>query len=133
MSVFIEYVSKLLFVDGLYGTLSSNGYFSCYFKTCPFSLKMSMQQVNSQNDAVDIERVLFGFHNHEQTEMSKTDMRREMKPKTESLAAFSSGEEALQFHRECEMWKQEALSFSKKKRARLLDVEAVKVYTLLHP
>ena len=132
MSAPIEYVSKLPFVDGLYGKMSSNGYFSCYFKTCPFSLKMVMQQVNDQKVAVDIERVLFGFHNHQITRMSKTDMKREMQRKAESLAAFSTGEEALQFHRDCEKWKQVALSFSKKKRERLLDVEAVKIYALNH-
>ena len=56
-----------------------------------------------------------------------------MKRKTESLAAFATSEEALQFHAECERWKEQALSFSKTTRARLLDVEAVKIYALNHP
>ena len=56
-----------------------------------------------------------------------------MKNKTQSLASFSPGEEALQFHEQCEMWKRVAISFSKKARARLLDVEAVKIYALNHP
>ena len=70
MTVRIEYVSGRLFVNGLWGTMSSNGYFSCHHRTCPFSLKMVTQQVNEHNVAVDIERVLFGFHNHEETHKS---------------------------------------------------------------
>ena len=132
MSGHIEYVSGRLFVDGLWGMMSSNGYFSCYCPTCPFSLKMVTEQVNGHKVAVGIESVLFGFHNHEETRKSKTDIKREMKSKSESLTAFSTGAEALQFHRECEAWKKLALSFSKKTRAGLLDIEAVKIYALNH-
>ena len=101
MTVRIEYVSGRLFVDGLWGTMSSNGYFSCFYKTCPFSLKMATQLVNDKKVAVDIESVLFGFHNHEETQKSKTDVRREMKRKSETLTAFSTRTEALQFQEEC--------------------------------
>ena len=133
MSCCIEYVSGCLFVNGIWGTMASKGYFSCKFETCPFSLKMVTEKVDSQTVAVGVERILFGFHNHEKTEKSKTDSKREMTQKLESLTAFSSGEEALQFVRQLEKWEQEALSFSKAKRERLLDLEAVKIYALTHP
>ena len=57
--------------------MSSNGYFSCKFDTCPFSIKMVTEKVNSQTVAVGVERILFGFHNHEKTEKTKTDIKRD--------------------------------------------------------
>ena len=74
MSSVVEYVSRQLFIDGVWGTVSSNGYFSCHHDSCPFSLKVTFEPLNDKTRVVvGVESVLFGFHNHETTEKTKSN------------------------------------------------------------
>mgnify|MGYP004636557411 CR=1 FL=1 len=132
MSSVIEYVSGRLFIDGVWGNPSSNGYFACHHKSCPFSLKVIQEKVGDQKVVVGVKEVLFGYHNHEATDLNKTKVRSAMKLALDAATLYPKTPEAIQFKADCDEWLQKALQTSQEVRDRLIDIESVKVYIMTH-
>ena len=126
----VEYVSGRLFIDGVWGVLSC-GYFNCRCPSCPFSLKVVVENVDDKNYASGVERVVFRHHYHD-AETTKVDARREIQDVLASLGDTPTPEQAALLEK-CEASRQDALALSEKERKRLLDLEAVRLYALKHP
>ena len=132
MSFLIEYVSGRLFINGVWGTVTTNGYFSCHHPSCPFSLKVVQERLNDLRVVVGVESVLFEHHNHDPTIKSKIKARNVMKQALEVVSLLPDDPGSVKFKAECEAWLQMAQKTSQEERDHLIDLEAVKIYALLH-
>ena len=133
MSFVVEYVSGRLFIDGIWGSTSTNGYFSCHHPSCPFSLKVVQKPLNDIRVVVGVESVLFGFHNHEATDKSKAKVKAEMKMALDVVSLYPKNPESVTFKAKCDEWLETALKDSQAERDRLIDLEAVRIYAIEHP
>ena len=69
----LERVDGRWFVGGCLGIVSSNGYFYCHEKTCPFSVKLRMCVENGKKVLTAVEKLVFPLHCHERTDFSKPE------------------------------------------------------------
>ena len=81
---------------------------------------------------VDIERVVFEYHYHEDDGKSSTQAKREMKETLERLGSNPYCQESVEYMNMLDIWLQRALTTSSSERKRLRDIENVKVYSLKH-
>ena len=103
-----EYVSGRLFIDGVMGTVINKGYFYCHHRSCPFSLKVVLEKVGSENVVVGVESVLFGFHNHEETKKKRVQVEQDMKLALDVASLDPDLPECLAFKASCDEWLQVA-------------------------
>ena len=127
----IENVSGRWFVDGIWGILSSNCYFSCADPKCPFSLKVSTVKADGAKKIVGVERTVFEYHYHEDDGKSRTQAKREIK-RTISQVSKLPYSQSVDFSDLLDLWLQRALTMSSSERKRLRDIEKVKVYAMRH-
>ena len=132
MEYHIENVSGRWFVDGIWGVLSTNGYFSCAHPNCPFSLKAVVVKDAGMTNIVGIERVVFEHHYHEDDGKSRTQAKREMKETIDRLEGKPRSQESVEYSDKLDGWLQRALIMSSTERKRLRDIEKVKPYSLKH-
>ena len=108
MSSIVEYVSGRLFIDGVMGTVIKNGYFYCHHRSCPFSLKVNLEQVNGMTIVVGVESVLFGLHNHQETAKKRVQVKNEMKLALDVASLDPDLPECVAFKASCDEWLQVA-------------------------
>ena len=128
----IENVSGRWFVDGIWGILSSNCYFSCADPKCPFSLKVSAVKADCAKKIVGVERTVFEYHYHEDDGKSRTQAKREIKRTISRVSKLPHSQESVDFSDLLDLWLQRALTMSSSERKRLRDIEKVKVYAMRH-
>ena len=128
----IENVSGRWFIDGVWGILSSNGYFSCAHQSCPFNLKVSTEKCDSVKKIVGVEKIVFEYHYHEDDGKTRTQAKREIKKTLSRFTRWQYSQECVEFSDLLDLWLQRALTMSSTERKRLRDIEKVKIYSMKH-
>ena len=64
MTLSVEYISGHLFVGGAWGVLTTDNYFMCKSPSCPFSVLMEVEQVESKPVAVSCIKSVVPVHVH---------------------------------------------------------------------
>ena len=90
------------------GTVIKNGYFYCHHRSCPFSLKVNLEQVNGMTIVVGVESVLFGLHNHQETAKKRVQVKNEMKLALDVASLDPDLPECVAFKASCDEWLQVA-------------------------
>ena len=129
----VEYVSSHLFVFGFHGKLSSNRYFYCVNKCCPYSLLMEVSCVSGSFIATRCAFVIFPVHNHEKNEQYKAQKRKEIADQLRFIQLNPNHPRSFELRNQHAIWNRDARKESKLYREHLLDIEAIKVYELDHP
>ena len=133
MSLDVEYVSHHLFVDGYWGNLTRDNYFHCYFKTCPFSLAMSVDYVSGKKIAVSCRSVIVPVHCHLVSEEKKVEVKRRVLNELKRIQQRPNDPLSVTFQQQHTFWNKSAHVFSKRFKQRLINIEAVKIYAMKHP
>ena len=133
MSLSVEYVSTHLFVAGFWGFLTSDNYFHCFCKQCPYSLLMSVEIVSGRRVAVSLRSVVVPVHFHEQTSSSKSELKKMVMKQLRFISQKPMDPQSITLRQTHAFWNRCARRFSKDFRNYLIDIEAVKLYALEHP
>ena len=128
----VEYVSSHLFVSGFWGFLTSDNYFHCAFKQCPFSVSMNIEIVAGKRVAVSIRSFIVPVHYHEQTSAAKKDIKKTLLKQLHFIETRPMDPRSVTLRQDHALWNQKARRFSKGFKNYLIDIEAVKVYALEH-
>ena len=132
MTISIEHVSNHLFVGGFWGFLY-HSYFFCCVKKCPFSLAMEVGEVSGKRVATACHAAVFRIHFRLKTDKHKAQIRKEISEQLKFIQENPTHPKSAQLKRQHAAWNREARRSSKSKRKRLLDIEALKDYAILHP
>ena len=133
MTFSVEYISGHLFVRGVWGKLTSDNYFMCKSPSCPFSLLMEVEMVESKPVAVSCVKAVVPVHFHEPTTRSKREVKREFVAQLLFIKQHPNTRQAEAFKTQHAFSNRVARKMSKGYRRYLMDIEALKVYALNNP
>ena len=133
MSLSVEYISTHLFVSGFWGVLTSDNYFHCACKQCPYSALMNVEVVSGQRVAVSLRSVVVPVHFHDQTTASKSELKKMIDKQLRFINERPMDLQSISLRHTHAFWNGCARRFSKDFRNYLIDFEAVKIYALEHP
>ena len=133
MSDSVEYVSTHLFVFGFGGFLTSDNYFRCFCKQCPYSVSMNVEIVSGKRVAVSSRSIVCPVHYHEETTASKKELKKMIMKQLHFINRHPMDPQSIAFNQTHRFWNCHARRYSKNYRSYLIDIEAVKIYALEHP
>ena len=133
MTLSVEYISGHLFVGGAWGVLTTDNYFMCKSPSCPFSVLMEVEQVESKPVAVSCIKSVVPVHVHEPTMRSKRAVKKEIMAQLKFIKEHPNTRQAEVYKTQHAFLNRVARRMSKGYIRHLIEIEALKVYAMNHP